>query len=208
MPKSESINFPETATSEEKRSFFLEIGRVSDSELGFSKDKDKNPKTKFTVRNIILNDQGQIGVIKSEKYDYFQVPGGCLEPGETIEQALRRETIEEMGYEVEDLRPLGYYLENRESNLNTHPWTEVVAFVYLSRALKNVGTHYMEDEIEEGFKPLWLDLYEALKHFDSQLTKILSTKTSYSGTFASCRDLALIKFYCENLKSASPTDVA
>lgn len=201
MTKHQIINYPENSTSKEKRSFTLEIGRVSDQELGFIKERSKVLKTKFAVRNIILNDKNQIGIIKSEKYSYYQIPGGCLEKGETIEDALRRETIEEMGYEIENLQPIGYYLENRESNLNIHPWTEAISFVYLSKASQNVGTQYMEDEIEEEFRPIWMDLDEAYELFDSQFTKRLSAKNNYSGSFASCRDLALIKYYRENLSS-------
>jgi ADP-ribose pyrophosphatase YjhB (NUDIX family) len=55
----------------------------------------------------ITNVDGRVGLV----YDATgtsNLPGGKTEDGETIEQTLKREIVEEMNYAVVDWRPLGY----------------------------------------------------------------------------------------------------
>lgn len=63
------------------------------------------------VKGIVLKEDGKILVIKrSEKEDVFKdlwdTPGGEIEFGENLKQALKREIKEEVGMEVEVLFPI------------------------------------------------------------------------------------------------------
>ncbi|MCI8441005.1 MAG: NUDIX domain-containing protein [Provencibacterium sp.] len=62
-----------------------------------------------SVRAIILRD-GKIGMVHSLKYNYYKFPGGGMESGETREQTLIRETLEEAGLQVlpASIREYGY----------------------------------------------------------------------------------------------------
>jgi 8-oxo-dGTP pyrophosphatase MutT (NUDIX family) len=54
---------------------------------------------------IILTDsQGQVLLGKRSDNQNWGIPGGSLEPGETLEDAARRETLEETGLEVGSMR--------------------------------------------------------------------------------------------------------
>ena len=54
-----------------------------------------------TVRAIIIHN-GKLFVVKNnEKPDYFILPGGGIEPGEMIEDAMKREIFEETGIHPE-----------------------------------------------------------------------------------------------------------
>lgn len=52
-----------------------------------------------SVRAIVIKD-GRVAMVHSLKYDYYKFPGGGIEPGETREEALARETLEEAGLVV------------------------------------------------------------------------------------------------------------
>ena len=64
-------------------------------------DYDPNGTRKFrpSVRAIIIRD-GKVLMIHSLKYDYYKFPGGGIEAGEGMEQALCREMAEESGFAV------------------------------------------------------------------------------------------------------------
>lgn len=62
-----------------------------------------------SVRGIIIRD-GKIAMMHSRKYNYYKLPGGGIEPGETLEDTLIREVREESGLIVkpETIKEFGY----------------------------------------------------------------------------------------------------
>ena len=57
-----------------------------------------------TVGAVIFNTDGKFLLLKSHKFNgQFVVPGGHIELGESMEQALRREIMEETGLTVRDI---------------------------------------------------------------------------------------------------------
>src|SRR6266496_5814072 len=55
-----------------------------------------------TVGALIVNREGKILLAKSHKwFDKYTLPGGHIEVGETMEEAVKREVREEVGLDVE-----------------------------------------------------------------------------------------------------------
>ncbi len=65
-----------------------------------------------TVGGLIVNPEGKILLVKSYKwFDKYTLPGGHIEVGETMQEALRREINEEVGLDVE----VGEFLTMQEA---------------------------------------------------------------------------------------------
>ncbi len=61
-----------------------------------------------TVGATIINSEGKVLLCKSHKWgNRYVIPGGHIELGETMEEALKREVFEETGLTVKDIRMLG-----------------------------------------------------------------------------------------------------
>lgn len=183
--------FPQNATEEERILNWQQIAEISDRDFGFNTPKEKTDEIRFCVRVLLLNNKDEICVVKSEKYGYMQLPGGGIEDGESIIEALRRETEEETGFLIDSIEPIGFTLERREDIRNTHSWGRDISYVFKASSSKEVGTHYMEDEKAEGFKPIWTSLDDFIAEQERNEGKI----ESYSGCFSNRRDLKIAQYY-------------
>jgi 8-oxo-dGTP diphosphatase len=73
-----------------------------------------NDTFRFGAHAIILNSEGHVLVLKRTYGDQgWSLPGGSVEPGETIHQALFRECREELGLDVHDVVLTGFYYHSR-----------------------------------------------------------------------------------------------
>lgn len=58
-----------------------------------------------TVGAVIFNPDNEVLLCKSHKWNnQYIIPGGHIELGETMEQALKREVMEETGLEIHDIQ--------------------------------------------------------------------------------------------------------
>lgn len=71
---------------------------------------------------VLLNHEEQPG-----KDPFLSLPGGRLEPGETIEEGARRELLEETGYGADTLELLDIYSVGYRIGLDIH--------LYIARGL-------------------------------------------------------------------------
>jgi ADP-ribose pyrophosphatase YjhB (NUDIX family) len=64
---------------------------------------------KLAVNAVVLNGQGEVLLAKRTDNGLWCIPGGHVDLGETLEQAVLRELLEETGLKAKVLRLVGVY---------------------------------------------------------------------------------------------------
>ena len=66
---------------------------------------------RHTIRGIIIRDR-KVLLVTGHNADFYWTPGGGVEVGETIEETLRREILEELGVTILTLKPYNSYVDD------------------------------------------------------------------------------------------------
>jgi mutator protein MutT len=108
-----------------------------------------------TGARAIFIDDGKILVIHRLKHgrEYYVLPGGAIEKGETPEQALLREAKEETNFDVEIEKLLWEY---------TDPYNNVKTYFFLIKSFKGemqfVGPELDRKDEDDKYVLEWIEL--------------------------------------------------
>lgn len=110
---------------------------------------------RVAVYGIAINN-GKVATVKT-KAGYF-LPGGGIEKDESHTECLKREFIEETGYEIE----IGRYIGNASiyHETKTGEYKKGIGHFYIVNL-----TYDTKNKIEEDHDLIWLDINECSKKF-------------------------------------------
>lgn len=120
---------------------------------------------RHAVRSIILRGS-TVALVKSTAKGFYQFPGGGIQPGETHEQALIRETREESGLVIlpESIRPLGLTREVRASQYAAETIFDQTSYFYFAQAQEDTQAQVLEGyEQDLGYVLEWADIETAIR---------------------------------------------
>lgn len=141
--------------------------------IGMGKEEVQNRKVyrREAVRAVLM-DKDMIFMVRTVNGD-FKFPGGGIEPGETHEDTLRRELLEETGCEMKRFeKKLGQITERRADFMQPDDVFEMVSHYYLCEGAENVCAPSLSDYEEElCLTPEWVSVEEAYRNNERILTE-------------------------------------
>jgi len=165
---------------------------IRDADLGLDYPVPSKYTERRASRAILFDNDKNIALLFVSKFNNHKLPGGGIEGEETILQGLNRELLEETGCRAKNVKEMGEVEEFRNKYA-----IHQISYCFLADLDGEKGTpHFEADEIEDGFKVVWVKLEEAIKMQENELDAV-----TYEGKFYCRRELAFLKEAAAVLKS-------
>jgi 8-oxo-dGTP pyrophosphatase MutT (NUDIX family) len=142
-------------------------------------------KIKKAARAVIVDDDNLIALIDVREGEYYKIPGGGIEDGESEEVAVKREALEEAGCRIEILKRIGeqqFTDDNPEYGETIH---HSVCFLAQKIGEQN-DTNFDDWERSNNMKLIWVSFSEAIELFSKVNT------SDYFGSQINKRDFEFV----------------
>lgn len=119
--------------------------------------EDNRPKV--VVGALIMNKKKEILLVKSNKWNgLYYIPGGHVEEGERIKDALKREITEEVGLKIKILKFIGV-----QEGIFSPLYYKRKHFVFLDYFCQAVGSEKVKPDNREVEEFVWASPQKALR---------------------------------------------
>jgi len=139
-----------------------------------------------TVKVLIFNDRAKVLIINNGL-----LPGGGVEDGEEYLDALHRETMEELGINIADVKEVGVVVQYRDFLKKKY-----VINGYTARYLNSLGDTLPQDEGESQFTYGWHEIHDAMELLDESISRIENSPVrlddSYQGKLFNLKTTRLL----------------
>lgn len=113
---------------------------------------------RFAPRAVVFDQQNKVAILYVGRYDYYKLPGGGQEKGETLEEALKRECQEEIACDIEILDEIGTIIEYRDK---FEIKQQTYCYICKVKGPKGVPL-FTPEENKDNYSLKWVDFDQAI----------------------------------------------
>lgn len=160
------------------------IKELNDAVL-LGKDGMSQRSPRLAARAVLRRRDGKYALMYIEKFDLYCLPGGGVEKGEKLLDALKREMLEETGCSCDKIRALGCVTENRAC----HDFTQK-SFYFAVKTEKPIEKNNLTPkERAVNIKLMWVSYSTLIKKI------ILPVYDTEQKKYIQARDTAALEEY-------------
>jgi len=148
------------------------LAKITDKEIQGRYIKIENPVHRTAARAIIRDTDGNIALLFVSKKDFYKLPGGGAEEGETVLEALNREVMEEVGCQIKVMDEVGVITEERGDLGLTQ-----TSYCYIADVVgEKMAVNFDKYELADGYELLWVSANEVLEAFHGANTDEVNSR--------------------------------
>jgi len=139
------------------------------NEHNFSREKINKLPIRKKVRGLIYKNKNTLVCIEEDGYgikNLLKLPGGSVEKYESSIKAIKREILEETGYEIDNIKHIGF-IENIRKEYVLH-----MTYYVAKTKGKKKGLKLTAEELNVGTKPIEINIGTAFKRIKSEYGKV------------------------------------
>ncbi len=163
------------------------LAEISDRTLGIGESEviGNTYELRKSARAILRKPDGTIAVQYLTNHQFHKLPGGGVEHDETLEEALQRELLEEVGCHATIQNCIGVVIEYRAKyNMIA------ISYCFIADVIEPILEPKLDHaEIEEGVTHIWIAPEEAIEKMRKD------PHTKYQTPFILARELTFLKEY-------------
>lgn len=168
------------------------LAEISDANLGKGESEilGENYELRKSARAVLRDKNGNINLQHIKRDSFHKLPGGAVETGESVKEALQREITEEAGCDCNIGDLIGVVIEYR----NKYNLIQM-SYAYIADVTSDIGEPQFEQaEIDEQLTNYWLPAEEALEKMRTDQPE------KYEGGFILKREMAFLEEYLKMVK--------
>ncbi len=160
-----------------------------DTDSNVSAENRANYRLRYAARAVLKDEFGKVALMYAGQRQYYKLPGGGIDDGEKISEAMARELMEETGCKAEVIGEIGIVEEWRD-----YDELHQISYAFTATKTEQVGDpDFTQSELDEGFEVRWIDsLNEAM-----QLVEAHSSHENVEVRFMAQRDAAILRAVTE-----------